>query len=243
MRCVFNSPRPSQRTWPKRKAFPNEIASVSFLALTFPTSSSRTSDGTRNLFSPPLRIAVNTSRAQRGRRPQGEACLVPYSDTRRRPNCRVRGAACSPCLQSRPDPGPLSRSLNGDADPAPPPACSPPHDSDTQNPRHTAAAAALCAPTRPGPARGEGGAGALGEPGGTPRHRCERGATPVAHSLDEVAGALLREALLPAAGQVCGNPRKVVKVGPPRRAPLGGPARPRPARPTGAHLSGSCGPS
>lgn len=175
--------------------------------------------------------------------PRGEACPAPYSDTRRRPNCRVRGAACSPCLQSRPDPGPLSRSLNGDADPAPPPACSPPHDSDTQNPRHTAAAAALCAPTRPGPARGEGSAGALGEPGGTPRHRCERGATLVAHSLDEVAGALLREALLPAAGQVCGNPRKVVKVGPPRRAPLGGPARPRPARPTGAHLSGSCGPS
>lgn len=113
--------------------------------------------------------------------------------------------------------------------PRPARACSPPHNSDTQNPTHTSAAAAACAPTRPGPAKGEGGAGALGEPGGTPPHRCERGAAPVAHLLDEVAGALLREALLPAAGQVCGNARKVVKVGPPRRAPLGGPAPPHPA--------------
>lgn len=119
MRCVFNSPRPSQRTRPKRKAFPNEIPFVSFLPLTLPTSSSRTSDGTRNLFSLPPRIAVPTpARLSSAGDPRGEACPAPHSDTRSQPNCRVRGAVCSPCLPSRPDPGPLPRSSNGDADPA-----------------------------------------------------------------------------------------------------------------------------
>lgn len=96
MRCVFNSPRPSQRTWPKRKAFPNEIASVSFLALTFPTSSSRTSDGTRNLFSPPLRIAVNTSRAQRGRRPQRGGVSRPLLRHPKAPQLPGQGRSLQP---------------------------------------------------------------------------------------------------------------------------------------------------
>lgn len=61
----------------------------------------------------------------------------------------------------------------------------------------------------------------------------ESGAAAVrAYSLDEEAGALLREALLPAARQVCGKARKVgqtpVAVAPPHRHPLPPPAGPAP---------------
>lgn len=83
----------------------------------------------------------------------------------------------------------------------------------------------------PGTRAGRGGAAAGGnarEPPARVRARRRRG-----HSLDEVAGALLREALLPAAGQVCGDARKV-------RVTLGRPGAPPLRRPR-AHLSGSCG--
>lgn len=75
----------------------------------------------------------------------------------------------------------------------------------------------------PGPARGEG-AGARRKPDLTLKAQVR--ARRPQHSLDEVAGALLREALLPATGQVCGNARKV-------RSNLGHPrARPPSRRPT-----------
>lgn len=111
MRCVFNSPRPSQRTRPKRKAFPNEIPFVSFLPLTLPTSSSRTSDGTRNLFSLPPRIAVPTpARLSSAGDPRGEACPAPHSNTRSQPNCWVRAQFAAPASQAGqilvPCPGP-----------------------------------------------------------------------------------------------------------------------------------------
>lgn len=52
------------------------------------------------------------------------------------------------------------------------------------------------------------------------------------HSLDEVAGALLREALLPAAGQVCGDREEEFgQTWRPRRAPLPRPGRPIPPPP------------
>jgi hypothetical protein len=81
------------------------------------------------------------------------------------------------------------------------------------------------------------GTGAGGNPAG-PRRTGVSAARP-SDSLDEVAGSLLREALLPAAGQVCGNARKV-RSNSGRR---GAPPPERPARGPSTHLSGSCGPS
>ena len=123
----------------------------------------------------------------------------------------------------------------------PTPSPCPPHNSSTQNPtRERPRRCARQLARDPRGRREAGGGGARREPVGP---RCT-GASPArrpGHSLDEVAGALLREALLPAAGQVCGNAKKSqVKLGPPGRAPPE--CRPPPRLPR-AYLSGSCGPS
>ena len=76
----------------------------------------------------------------------------------------------------------------------------------------------------PDPRGGKGGGGAAGN--GSDLEAQVKARRP-RHLLDEVTGALLREALLPAAGQVCGNARKV-------RSNLGHPGArpPSPERPT-----------
>ena len=84
-----------------------------------------------------------------------------------------------------------------------PPPWSPPHKSGTKKTSHEYGSVRA---NPPGPARGEG-AGALRKPNRTLEAQVR--ARGPQHSLDEVAGALLREALLPATGQVCGNARKV----------------------------------
>ena len=145
---------------------------------------------------------------------------------------------CGPRPRGRPDSGPPRRY----GPHRPPPRArhtTPAHKTPQESGR--GAVRANSPGTRAGGGRREaGGGGARREPVGP---RCT-GASPArrpGHSLDEVAGALLREALLPAAGQVCGNAKKSqVKLGPPRRAPPE--CRPPPRLPR-AYLSGSCGPS
>lgn len=160
--------------------------------------------------------------------PQREAYPTPHASARSQPKCQVQGAVCRPAPRRGPDPGPPPRSPRGGGyrTRLPPAAASP----LGQTKPHASAAAARCAPTRPGPAREEGarpGGGNARDPPPRGRARRRRG-----HSLDEVAGALLREALLPAAGQVCGDARKVqVKLGRPGARPPGRPIPPAPRPP------------
>lgn len=134
-------------------------------------------------------------------------------------------AVCGPRPLCGPDCGPPRR-----CGPRRPLSRSPPHNSGTQNP--TAARPPRCARQLAPDPRGRRGAGARGGNRSDPAAQVR--ARRPGHSLDEVAGSLLREALLPAAGQVCGNAKK---VGSNLSRPS---AAPQPRRP-GSHLSGSCG--
>lgn len=182
--------------------------------------------------SPPPPTPVGHSRGRSCPEPRRGGVSDPSHQRPKPAQLQDPGVGCGPRPLCGPDCGPPAEMRT-----PPPLSRSQPHNSGTQNP--TGVRPPRCARQLARDPRGRRRAGARG--GNRSEPAAQVRARRPGHSLDEVAGSLFREALLPAAGQVCGNAKKVGSnlsrpgAHPPERCP--------PPRRPGSHLSGSCGPS